>query len=217
MMKREVWDKKISVFCSFLNITEDAIKLRDIENDQDFIDQIISLFKENNHIFNGFLYKIFDLRVRYAFKEVYEEGDFTDDQPIEDILPKGFAESRLKYLESEIKLIFPRPVLSKLSLSVQLALFLLPVSLFILAIVFHVEFLIVLYGLVKLGIIIILILLPNLIGYFLFPKFYQPSKLVGINTYHDLIQDLVLMNRYYYTENDYKLTAEELKDFLQSL
>ncbi len=217
-MEYRIGKDKVLAFCSFMNMTSDAFDLKRISNGQDFIDQIILLFKDDHRIFNSFVYKIFDLRVRHSLAENYSEEGFKDDQPIEDLLPRDLGGGRLKKLESELRLIFPRPVLSKASFLVQLLLFLVPLALVIIALmIVRVEFLIVLYGVVKFGAVIFLISVPYIIGYFIFPRFFQASELLNVKTYHDLVQDLVLMNRYYLAEDDFKHAREELKSLIESL
>ncbi len=209
--------EKVSRFSQFLGITEDAFNVKIISNHEDFSNEAMLVFKESPSIFRKFLYKIFDLRIRKFLKNKFSIMGFNDDDLIRDIFPGGQILRTLNFLETESGLIFPKPVLSNLSFYVQIALLVVPGLALGVLLFLKIEFFIVLYGLVKIGAIVLVITIPYLIAYLIFPDFFRSTRFPNIVTYRDLISDLIWSNQYAFVEDDYKLTKQELEKLFEVL
>jgi hypothetical protein len=209
--------KKLERFAKLIGITPDAFITAAINDDESFCAQVIMLFKEDPKIFRSFLFAIFDLRVRSVLNLKYDKKVGKISESIKSIFNQHKLHFYLEELEHETGLIFPKAVISNLSFHVQTALLVVPFLAVVYFLFLNPMFLIVVYGVVKIGAGIVVIIVPYAIAYLLFPTFFQPNRLFKISTYEDLINDLVWTYQFEFSDNDFVLTKEELKKIFNSL
>ncbi|RAV98532.1 hypothetical protein [Pseudochryseolinea flava] len=198
---------------AFLGVSGKSVRRPSDDNEDDFVDHVVELFKENRRFFNQFLFKIFDLKLRASLKTLYSMSDF-EDKLFNEIFPSRTGRLRVKALESDTGLVFPKLMLSTRNLVIQLCVFIVPVFSFVILMLFNIEIFVAIYSAVKLSIFLPLVGIPYLILYIFFPAFYHPNEMKGVRTYRDLVEDLIVFNRYAYIEDDYRLTRLELRKLL---
>lgn len=210
-------DKKLKQFSSFLNITPDAFDSKNVKSKEEFVEAVIHLFVQMPNLFNSFLFRIFDWRIKTVSKASFSTLDSDNVGSFKDIVNSGQLNTWLRNLQAETGLVFPRPVLSTASYFVQLLLVLVPLVLSIIALVFNFGLLLPIYGLFKVGVLLLIIVVPYLVASFMFPNFFRPNKLPKIVSYRDLVDQVVWLNRYDFIEDDYKMTRSELEKIFESL
>lgn len=205
--------KRILKFCDYFEM-RDLIDPERIKNEDDFRSDVRMIFKENPRIFSNFLSKVFDSRIRFVLQRFYSIEGFESEKPISNVLPYKYRVEIIRTLKRETELVFPRPVLSKISLIIQVGLFIVPMLLFLFFFVVNFEFVIVTHGFLRIGALFICGSILNVVAYLCFPNFFRPSKFPGVHTYKDLLDDVVLLNRYDFIEDEYALTLNELERVL---
>ncbi|MBT1688392.1 hypothetical protein [Dawidia soli] len=195
-----------NLFVGHAMISEDAV-----------VGRFVEVFDERRDLLRKFLYPIFDQRIRGALSTITSLNTFDGQTPIKEIFPPRYLRGDLKELAKQTGLVLPEPVSGKLSLFISLGVFLGSCVLAIVAVVMRPEILIVLFGLVKSGVIVVLLFIPNVVVYFLFPALFRSGSLGDIDTYRALTEYVVRRNYYDYVEDQYRLTRQELRRMLNGL
>ncbi|MBL0741229.1 hypothetical protein [Chryseolinea lacunae] len=207
--------ERMKAFCSFMGLTEDTFDFSKIKTEDDWIDEVISVFTKNRRVFIKFLGKVVDLRVRYFFLKQHSIEDIHTDTPVEELFSPYVMEN-INKVESEVGLEFPSPMLSTFSLCFQTLLILIPAILIVVLLILRAEFLLVLYGIVKVGAVVFILIIPYGLTYLMFPRFFMPSRFYKTKTYDDIIGYVALSNHLFFLENDYQMTKVELRSFISS-
>jgi hypothetical protein len=200
----------ISKICSLAGVKLQIFNLSAEPSEQEIVGSFVNYFKTEIGTFRLFLYNLVDYKIRDYLNEMSDLEKFEETIEIGKVFPEKFLKSDLKILKERTGLTFPTPILSRLNFWVQITLFVIPCVLFVIGLAMGVEFLLILYGVVKFAIITFLLFLPYGIVFFLFPRFYRATHLVGIRTYKDFIDDVVDRNLHYYKADDFHLTKKEL-------
>jgi hypothetical protein len=207
----EVLRDRVSAVAASMGV-EDCIFAGNSEIDEGtVVERFVNLFDERPDLFRKFLYPIFDKRIRAGLETIASLDKFGDQTPIKEIFPPRYLKGDFKELGKQTGLVLPEPMLSNLSLFVSLGLFLGTCGLAVIAVIIMPEIFIVLFGLIKTGVILIVLAIPSVAAHFLFPALSRDSSLGDIHTYRELIEYVVRRNYYSYVDNRYWLTRRELR------
>ena len=180
------------------------------------INKVVQAFDDNIGLLNKFLYAVLKSKILDVITSngSIDINTIEDSQKIDSLIPKKKRGEILDQLKEELSVKTPDlhlPLYKKVLIAMMIVL---PTVIILILLYFNIEILIVLWGYLSFGIFIMAALSIYLAVYFVYPDFFKKSEFVEVNNFSDLINEIVLLNRYKFYEKDFQLTRELLEDYI---
>ena len=181
----------------------------DVNSEQEIIDQTVGILKEESWVFRKVIMKIMQPKVDVVMKK-------------RGLLPgeHGFRPENLETIVMGIKadtgFLVPQPQMKTVHFIVLLVSFIIPVVLFAVYVSSDPGVVLAL-GITKFSALLALLAMPMIIISVLFRKSFKKLEIKGANNFEEFLGMLSTMNRFAFTQDDYELTKEELRNYLRVL
>lgn len=184
----------------------------------EFVDEVISLFKKDRNLYHTFLKEVFFVRLeRYFLLNIFpEKNSISQDMDINLLIPIPERKQMLLELQNGIDLLTPRLVLPKWKFFMMLGLILVPILAIVSLAIYDPSFLIVIFELTFFGGLILYIFSLIVIIHFIKPTFFTGSYLLGIRNFSDLVREIVILNYVFFEINDFEKTRIELREYART-
>lgn len=182
---------------------------------EEYVDDIINELGEDA----GLLKKVVGFIIRFKIIKILLNNSLLenaeilkDEEPLSNVIPKRNWLYMFSLIKNEGGLSAPKLLLPKWKFILMIVLILAPVIAILVLLFFQVEFILLLWGILNVGSILVVIFSLYVLVYLLIPGFFTPTELPSLNTFSDLIGTLLIFNLHSFIENDYAEVRKELND-----
>ena len=179
------------------------------------VDNIINKLNSDTHLIR----KVVKFIIFYKILKVFINNSFISaiyrpkiEEKLTSFIPKENWLNMFNAIKTDTGLRCPKLLWPKWKFILIILLLLIPIIGILILLYFRVEFILLLWGMLNVGSILIVVFSLYILVYLFVPGFFRPTELPSLDTVSDLVNTLMIFNLHSFIEDGYSKIRQELND-----